>query len=234
MKLMWQQTIKNLAEGELYKFYVVAINNEGKSGRSPILSTVAGTTPGRDANLDHRYAQIKPKITDVEETSISLSWPSPEVNSTGSSPITGYKVYMFPGVALNSVADPDPVKREIQTVKTYIADSTSERRLLEIENAQGHFQIHLTLPDHSSGVGSEKYTSDKVKFAATKDLKATATAEEVKRALERALENANYAGQTVVVTERSYTTSANTAGKAWNVFFDTFDGSIPHVAIMDF
>ena len=67
----------------------------------------------------------------LKQTAIALSWKSPVMNSTGGSPITGYKVYMFPGVPLITAADPEPVKKEIQQITTYVAAPATEVQKIE-------------------------------------------------------------------------------------------------------
>lgn len=58
------------------------------------------------------YALVTPTILAVSSSEVTLSWSTPV--DTGKSPVTGYHVYMFDGVGLNSQADPQPVKHEIQ------------------------------------------------------------------------------------------------------------------------
>ena len=118
--------VTGLVEGELYRFYVVAVNARGRSAKSPVLSALAASVPGRDAALNHTYSGHKPSVDDVEATSVSISWDSPTPNATGGSPITGYKVFMYPGVAFNSVADPEPVKQEVQRVYVTTKKPTPE------------------------------------------------------------------------------------------------------------
>lgn len=61
---------------------------------------------------DQTYALVTPTVLAVSSSEVTLSWPAPL--DTGMSPVTGYLVYMFDGVGLNSQADPQPVKHEIQ------------------------------------------------------------------------------------------------------------------------
>lgn len=58
------------------------------------------------------YASVTPTISAVSSSEVTLSWSAPV--DTGKSPVTGYHVYMFDGIGLNSQADPQPVKHEIQ------------------------------------------------------------------------------------------------------------------------
>lgn len=67
---------------------------------------------GMNVDGDQTYASVTPTITAVSSSEATLSWSAPA--DTGKSPITGYHVYMFDGIGLNSQADPQPVKHEIQ------------------------------------------------------------------------------------------------------------------------
>ena len=40
--------VTGLVEGELYRFYVVAVNARGRSAKSPVLSALAASVPGRE------------------------------------------------------------------------------------------------------------------------------------------------------------------------------------------
>jgi len=111
------KTIAGLRIGEVYRFYVVAINAKGKSSASPTASIVAGTVAGIRATDDVlTYGSVVPSILDVQETAIEMTWARPAADSTGGTPISGYRIYQYEGVARNTVSDPDPVKQEIQTV----------------------------------------------------------------------------------------------------------------------
>lgn len=128
---LMRHVVSGLDEGEMYRFYVQAVNSQGRSARSPVMSTLAATVPGRDATLNHTYARSRPKTIDIGETSIHVQWSPPALNSTGGSAITGYKLYMYPGASLNTVADPDPVKQEVQrVVVTSKAPTDEQQRLL--------------------------------------------------------------------------------------------------------
>jgi len=108
--------------GNVYRFYIVAENSIGRSPASPILSVVLGKLPGFDMYTSYphtlTYASNSPLISSVDSTSISLNWPIPAYNALGGNPITGYKVYMFAGVSLNTLATPTAVLTEIQTITT--------------------------------------------------------------------------------------------------------------------
>ena len=115
-----ESTISGLNEGVVYRVYVVAVNQKGRSPPSPYLSVVAATLPGMDSAATLTYNAVIPRITSIDSTQISLTWALPGVNSTGGSPITGYRVYMFPGIGLNTYANPHPVLKEVQQVSTSV------------------------------------------------------------------------------------------------------------------
>ena len=110
----WQANM--LHPGELYRFYVVAVNAEGKSGNSPTLTILAAMPPGMNYNGDAEYSRLdyRPIIIDVLETSLTTKWSPLPSDITGGSPITGYKVYSY---ARNSITrSDDPVRQESQTI----------------------------------------------------------------------------------------------------------------------
>lgn len=82
---------------------------------------------GMNVEGDQTYALVTPTILAVSSRDVTLSWSAPV--DTGKSPVTGYHVYMFDGVGLNSQADPQPVKHEIQVnVKRYSNVQRAMRR----------------------------------------------------------------------------------------------------------
>lgn len=118
-------TIDNLRNGDLYRFHIVAVNSFGRSGNSPTLTVVAGVVPGQDASLSPTYVSdsYRPVVTDVQETSMTVEWTSPSPGSTGGTPITGYKLYMYSAIDQNTKAVPEPVEQEVQDI--IFVDSTS-------------------------------------------------------------------------------------------------------------
>jgi hypothetical protein len=118
--LVYEYTLNNIKEGNVYRFYIVAANLYGKSGASPILSTVVGMLPGLDASRFNVYAQISPMITSVNSNEMTVNWPMPPSNCTGSIPITGYKLYQYAGVGINTYANPRTVYNEIQMIQTSV------------------------------------------------------------------------------------------------------------------
>jgi hypothetical protein len=116
--LILETTFSGLNVGGVYRFYVVAQNNKGNSAASPVLSVVAGTPSGMDSTGVLTYSLIAPTITAIESTAVTLAWPMPASTSTGGTPLTGYQLYMFPGVGLNTLSTPIQVQKEVQTISS--------------------------------------------------------------------------------------------------------------------
>jgi len=107
-------TASSLDVGEIVRFHVVALNSFGRSGNSPVLTTLAAVNPGLNYSLFPTYSfeqQYRPRITAIEEASITIEWDVPASNIQGGTPITGYKLYIYEGVGTNSV-----VTQEIQEI----------------------------------------------------------------------------------------------------------------------
>merc|ERR1711871_1933098 len=122
-------------DGSVYRFYVRAISDAGfTSPASPILSTVAGIHAGIDSAGTLQYSlNSKPTARGVDAGEITISWPSPTTASTGGTPITGYKVYMYPGVGLNTLVQPKQVFQEVQVVETSVNNKSPEVHTVIIE-----------------------------------------------------------------------------------------------------
>ena len=116
-----QYTVFGLSKGNVYRLYVVAKNAMGKSASSPILSVVAGILPGADSAGNLLYSLSVPTITAVDSTTISLAWLMTSSNSTGGTPLTGYQVYMFQGIGVNTLSTPVQVYKEVQVIATSVA-----------------------------------------------------------------------------------------------------------------
>ena len=56
----------------------------------------------------------------IDATEITLSWPMATAGTGGGNPPTGYQVYMFPGVAINTLASPVTVFKDVQVVATTV------------------------------------------------------------------------------------------------------------------
>ncbi|CAM9800578.1 unnamed protein product [Ectocarpus sp. 6 AP-2014] len=127
--------VSSLSEGELYTFYVQAVNAYGTSGASPALTVVAALRSGMAVGGNQTYATVSPTVLAVSSSEVTLSWAAPV--DTGKSPVTGYHVYMFDGVGLNSQADPEPVKHEIQLVSLSVDDPVPAIQDVTISDVAG-------------------------------------------------------------------------------------------------
>ena len=71
------------------------------------------------------------------------------VAAAGKTPITGYNIYKFEGVtlALNTQADPEPVKLEVQTITTDAGTQSAEVQSVQLTGAvSGSFKMYITAP----------------------------------------------------------------------------------------
>jgi len=155
---IYRYTFRNLDEGEVYVFQVAAVNIKGRSGLSAPVAIVCATRPGgalssdiTSMNQTGTYGLIRPTVTDVSATSIALKWDEP--SDRGVSPITGYEVWMYPGAALNTQADPEPVKQEVQVIRTVVATPAAEVQVLTITNARdgGQFRVRVRAESRVGG-----------------------------------------------------------------------------------
>jgi hypothetical protein len=108
----------NLSPGEMYRFHLVAINAEGKSGNSPTLSTLAAMPPGLNYDGEPEYSSLdyRPIIVDVHESSLTTKWSHLPPHMTGGSPVTGYKVYLYQVQNSMSHHSGDPIQQELQHI----------------------------------------------------------------------------------------------------------------------
>jgi len=108
----------DLQAGEFYRFHLVAINAIGRSDNSPVLTLVAAMPPGIDTTSTQTYSteSFRPIITDVKDTEMVIEWLTPAPDSTGGSPVTGYKLYKFEGVGPNTKSNPEPIMQEVQDI----------------------------------------------------------------------------------------------------------------------
>ncbi|KAL3774885.1 hypothetical protein ACHAW5_007303 [Stephanodiscus triporus] len=111
----WQ--VDALSPGEVYRFHIVAVNAFGKSGNSPVLSTLAATYPGLSYD-GYEYSKLKyrPLITDVQERSLAVKWSHLPADITGGSPITGFKLYLYKYEYPLLHSDADHIKQEVQKI----------------------------------------------------------------------------------------------------------------------
>jgi len=127
----------HINEGDVYRFFIVAQNSEGKSAGSPILSVIAGMPPGTDVDRNLTYSSQVPVVRDINSQQITVSWPMPSSGSIGGTPITGYKLFMYPGVGLNSLANPKVVYQEVQTITTSTSPKTPEEQIVTLFGLTG-------------------------------------------------------------------------------------------------
>ena len=120
------QTIQDLDAGKLYRFYIVAVNSVGRSPHSPVLTVVAAVCPGKDMSMNETFAtaSFRPTTTAIEEHEITVEWSSPASESTGGTPITGYRLYMYESVGLNTKSNPEPVRQEVQDIHIVGSDDS--------------------------------------------------------------------------------------------------------------
>ena len=208
-------TEASLSEGELYEFWVMAGNDQGWSGGSPRLAVVAADVPGRDLDKEATYSQVAPTVTDVMATEISIEWVAPV--DTGASPITGYEVWMFPGVAHDTQADPYPVKREIQKIATSVTSPlAAEVQTIVITDAVRGGSVRLTLTADAEGGQIAGVPTDAIAF------QDSTTAAEI----EDAIEAVSAALGDVTVTMASDVTS-----DTWSVTFTNFVGTLAKIGV---
>jgi len=65
--VVMRHVVDQLSEGELYRFYVQAVNAKGRSSRSPVMSAIAGSVPGMDESANATYSTVRVKNIDVEQ-----------------------------------------------------------------------------------------------------------------------------------------------------------------------
>merc|ERR1711968_156361 len=80
------------------------------------------------------YPSPAPTITEISSTKITVNFDTPADNYAheSGSPITGYKLYAFAGVGLNTPSDPIPVKVEVQVIEVVVQKPGNEIQILEI------------------------------------------------------------------------------------------------------
>jgi hypothetical protein len=178
-QLQYRYTMNYLDEGEVYLFQIAAVNARGRSGLSSPLAVVCAERPGgsisqnistgggpygvntsfsSNATTAFNYGLIKPTVVDVSATSIDIVWDEPL--DRGVSPITGYEVWMYPGAPLNTQADPEPVKQEIQVIRTVVDTPASEVQVLTITDARNGGQFRLRIRADSNVGGFVDSTTD--------------------------------------------------------------------------
>jgi len=203
-------SVSNLLEGQSYLFYVQAVNARGTSGMSPPTDIIASVRPGQSVFGKFTYAQTKPTLLDVSSTSVTLSWNEPL--DTGLTPITGYRVYSFPGVDLNSQAVPEPVKLDIQEVISSVDDPQIEVQQIVILNAaSGLYNLFVT----ANALGG-KITNASI------ELKYNAGSSDMQSALRKI----KYLGQVTV-----FQAKANLTASIFDVTFTGYIGPVSPIVV---
>jgi len=128
--------VDSLHPGEVYRFHVVAINDLGKSGNSPVLSTLAAVHPGLSYDEEPEYSKLnyRPTIIDVHENSLTTKWSHLPADIAGGSPITGFKLYMYNYTYPLLHSNADHIKQEVQHI-SIVDDSvtTLEEQVITIQ-----------------------------------------------------------------------------------------------------
>jgi PA14 domain./Fibronectin type III domain./Filamin/ABP280 repeat. len=116
-------TFDGLHQGGIYHIHVIAYNMKGRSGQSPSVSVIAATVPGFGVDYQREDAQkqIQPRILDISDTSITISWDDVFELYNGGTPIVAYKIYVYQGLSIS----PNFAKQEVQHVTYSGIDDTS-------------------------------------------------------------------------------------------------------------
>lgn len=142
--------VGGLKRGESYRFRVSARNEHGFGPPSAFSNVIAGESPRQPG---------QPEYVDIGSTSIHLKWTAPNDPETGTPPvlanaITGYMLFAFPGAAPNTVAEPNPVKAEVQQVELTCGQPMGEVQILEVSNSSaGSFVLSRFEP--GEGIGTD-------------------------------------------------------------------------------
>uniref|UniRef100_K3WF50 Titin n=1 Tax=Globisporangium ultimum (strain ATCC 200006 / CBS 805.95 / DAOM BR144) TaxID=431595 RepID=K3WF50_GLOUD len=200
----YSQSIPNLKEGNVYRFYMRAINAIGPSAKTPVLSIVLANVPS---------APSAPTLVDVTATSIRVSWLPPSsctstLTGCNGSPLLGYKLWEFPGVTSGYTVSGSPVNNEIQRIQTTVATPVPETQSITIVDASGQFALYV----------NGKMTA---LLAAGTSAAGAATTAQVKAAVEMC------GVGTVAVTSTALAT-----GMTWTVTFSTWQGPLTAIVIV--
>ncbi|OWZ24846.1 Titin isoform N2B [Phytophthora megakarya] len=131
--------VTGLIEGNVYRFYIIAVNSVGPSGKSPVLALVLANVPS---------APNAPSITDVSATAISVAWQPPAtctstLTGCNGSPLLGYRLWQFAGVTASYTASGSPVNMEIQQIQTTVNAPVYEIQSVTVLGASGKFKLYV-------------------------------------------------------------------------------------------
>jgi hypothetical protein len=115
----------DLTEGRAFRAYLQSYNSKGWSKASAMKTILAANVP---------YPAPAPTIKEISSTKITVNFDTPADNYAheSGSPITGYKLYAFAGVGLNTPADPIPVKVEVQVIEVVVQQPRNEIQRIEM------------------------------------------------------------------------------------------------------
>lgn len=135
----YSHQVTGLTEGKVYRFYVIAVNSVGPSGRSPVLALVLANVPS---------APNAPTITDVSATAISVAWQPPAtctstLTGCNGTPLLGYRLWQFAGVTASYTASGSPVNVEIQRIQTTVSNPVTEIQTVTVLGASGKFKLYV-------------------------------------------------------------------------------------------
>ena len=209
-------TFSNIDEGDVYRFFIVAQNSQGKSAGSPILSVVAGMPPGTDVYRNLTYNAKVPEVKDINSQQITVAWPMPSSGSIGGTPITGYKLFMYPGVGLISLANPDVVFQEVQTITTATSNRTAEHQRVTLFGLTGG---NVLISLFSQNPQSISITSNTLPG-------------DIESALATLFTDA---GKTCINTCSGMSVNVSETGSdmTWDIHFDDYDGPILELVAVD-
>ncbi|POM58076.1 hypothetical protein PHPALM_37326 [Phytophthora palmivora] len=135
----YSHKVAGLTEGTVYRFYILAVNSIGPSGKSPVLALVLANVPS---------APSAPSITDVSATAISVAWAPPStctstLTGCNGSPLLGYRLWQFAGVTSSYTASGSPVNVEIQRIQTTVNPPVPEIQGVTVIGASGKFKLYV-------------------------------------------------------------------------------------------
>lgn len=199
----YTHSVTGLKEGNVYRFYMRAVNAIGPSGQSPILAVVMANVPS---------APSAPAVVDVGPTSIQVSWLPPSsctstLTGCNGSPLLGYKLWQFPGVTASYTASGSPVKTEVQRIQTFVDPPVSEVQSVTITGASGQFALYVNqIKTSLLNAGTAQ----------------AATNTQVKTAIESACN----------VGSVAVTSSASATGTTWTITFTDWKKPLPMIVVI--
>ncbi|KAF4031960.1 Fibronectin type III domain [Phytophthora infestans] len=111
----------------------------GYTHKSPVLALVVANVPS---------APSAPSITEVSATAINVAWQPPAtctstLTGCNGSPLLGYRLWQFAGVAASYTASGSPVNVEIQRIRTTVSAPVPEIQSVTVVGASGKFKLYV-------------------------------------------------------------------------------------------